>query len=317
MWAVDDDEAASHEMSRLHEQLLERLTEAIPIGLFQFDHAGRITFVNDRLQSWLGGAPPATLADVATSLTDRDRAVFTAHIASVLAGSALDDEEVHIAADGRVCTLSLRSLCDPDGRVNGGVGCLSDVTERVRLRGELELRATTDQLTGAANRAASFAALQDWLDADLAVTVAFVDLDDFKSINDHHGHAAGDDALVALAARLRAVCREDDLVGRLGGDEFVVVSRGTADALAERIAEALAEPIEVVGGRVQLRASIGLATGTRRSDTADTLLDRADAAMYADKGTRSADTAPIAGRTSPARQARSDAHHDGRADIAG
>ncbi|MDY7102265.1 MAG: diguanylate cyclase [Actinomycetota bacterium] len=303
LWPIDEDEAASHELVQFHDQLLRRLTDAIPVGLFQFDHLGRIVFVNDRLQAWLREPAPTTLADIGAELAGADRVVFVSHAASVLDGDALDDEEVRLLARKRVCTLAMRPLTDSTGRVSGGVGCLSDVTERVRLRDELERRATTDALTGTSNRAACFAALQRWLDDGHHVTVAFVDLDDFKSVNDRHGHAAGDDALVALAARLRGVCRDDDLVGRLGGDEFVVASRRAGDdrggrttdgtgggatrpgaaGLATRITEALVEPVAVAGVRLHLGASVGIADGDGRTDTADTLIDRADSSMYSRK----------------------------------
>jgi diguanylate cyclase (GGDEF)-like protein len=133
-----------------------------------------------------------------------------------------------------------------------------------------------DALTGLLNRAGFFEVVDDVLaaaraDAGVTVTVAYVDLDGFKAVNDLLGHAEGDRLLVDVAARLRSAVRADDLVARIGGDEFVVVARtdgpDAAAALRDRIHAAIGE------------ASIGVALDDGAA-TADALLERADAAMY-------------------------------------
>jgi diguanylate cyclase (GGDEF)-like protein len=169
--------------------------------------------------------------------------------------------------------------------------------ERRRLEAELgDERARLahhtfhDALTDLPNRRLFFDRLSHALDLvarhGTGVALLYVDVDDFKAINDRHGHLAGDEMLVAIARRLGTCVRATDTVARLGGDEFVVLSEQLADpardavSLAERIRAALAEPLGVVG--LQVCASIGIAVTTSGAD-ADTLLRRADDAMYVAK----------------------------------
>jgi diguanylate cyclase (GGDEF)-like protein/PAS domain S-box-containing protein len=116
--------------------------------------------------------------------------------------------------------------------------------------------------------------------------VLYVDLDDFKSINDQRGHRFGDQVLVAVAGRLAGVTRDDDLVARVGGDEFVVLLRVAAEAdvrqAQARIRRSLAQPIRVEGEQVRISASVGYAL-PRHDDSTQQVLDRADEAMYRDK----------------------------------
>jgi diguanylate cyclase (GGDEF)-like protein/PAS domain S-box-containing protein len=160
-------------------------------------------------------------------------------------------------------------------------------TALVRLRSEERMRheALHDPLTGLANRTL----LRDRLDHALARSaregtptgVLFVDLDEFKDVNDRFGHAAGDTVLAEVGQRLRAAVRPVDTVARLGGDEFVVVCEAvdeeTALALGHRLDAAIRRPLEVSGADQHLTASIGIALG---SDDADSILAAADAALY-------------------------------------
>ncbi len=151
--------------------------------------------------------------------------------------------------------------------------------------------ATHDPLTGLANRGQ----LLDRLDQALLrrpclagqVGVLFVDLDDFKQVNDRHGHHAGDAVLRTVGERLRAVARASDSVGRLGGDEFVVLCdwAGSLEEvlrLADRVQQALAAPVRLGEVDMELRASIGVRLAVP-GETAERVLRDADAAMYAAK----------------------------------
>ncbi|MGN6577926.1 MAG: GGDEF domain-containing protein, partial [Nocardioides sp.] len=114
-----------------------------------------------------------------------------------------------------------------------------------------------------------------------------VDLDDFKVVNDRHGHVVGDQVLRAVAGAVRSVARAEDVVARLGGDEFVVLARGTDEATGRRLAKRVAAAIEELevagpGGVVRLGASVGVRTTGDGVDLAD-LLQAADAAMYDSK----------------------------------
>jgi diguanylate cyclase (GGDEF)-like protein len=161
--------------------------------------------------------------------------------------------------------------------------------------GRLREQAYTDALTGLPNRKAFTERLHEKLSSttDARLGVLFVDLDDFKLVNDSLGHAAGDELLRVVAARLRSATRGCDIVARLGGDEFAVALDCSDDtgvaaavAVAERTLAALQEPVSIEGTTVNVSASIGVAMSSAEpdADAADALLRNADFSMYLAKG---------------------------------
>jgi len=155
------------------------------------------------------------------------------------------------------------------------------------LQEQLQHQAYHDSLTSLANRTLFTDKVREALQhrrGELAVL--FIDLDDFKTVNDSLGHAAGDQLLVSAAARLRACLRPEDMIGRLGGDEFaVLVEDGpeveeTATAVARRILDAFVMPIPVGSESVSVYVSIGIVTSQGRDTSADELIRDADVAMY-------------------------------------
>jgi diguanylate cyclase (GGDEF)-like protein/PAS domain S-box-containing protein len=167
-----------------------------------------------------------------------------------------------------------------------------DITERKALEEQLTHRAFHDPLTGLANRAL----FADRVGHALGrrgrgrdpIAVLFLDLDDFKNVNDSLGHGVGDDLLTAVANRLFNCVGPGDTVARLGGDEFAVLVEQMTDAfegarVAERIIEALATPFEISGKQVFIRASIGISTSPPASDSVHELMRTADVAMYTAK----------------------------------
>ena len=163
------------------------------------------------------------------------------------------------------------------------------LSERQVLEDQLRHRAFHDALTGLANRAL-FAnrvehALVSTARRDGAMAVLFLDIDDFKTVNDTLGHAEGDVLLGLVADRLRHCLRAGDTAARLGGDEFAVLLEALGDeteaiGIAERILAAMRQPFLLQGREVGLGASIGIASGRQTPDGADTLLRDADVAMY-------------------------------------
>ncbi len=167
---------------------------------------------------------------------------------------------------------------------------LSELTE---LKEELRHKASHDGLTGLANRHLFSERLDRAMRASASrrdsVAVMFVDLDDFKGINDRLGHAAGDEVLIAAAQRLQSCCRPKDLVGRLGGDEFAILLDGLEDdaaaqRVAERVIEVMAQPLIIKGQEVGTHASVGVAFA-RPGHTPEDLIHHADEAMYTAKRT--------------------------------
>ena len=176
-----------------------------------------------------------------------------------------------------------------DESVCGVVLTTRDVTHRVALEEQLVHRAFHDELTGLANRALFTNRVEQALlratRAAQRTAVLFLDLDDFKEINDSLGHAAGDSLLMQGADRLRACLRAGDTAARLGGDEFAVLLEGCQDSgeeamqVAERIANAFARPFELDEREAFSTASIGIAISSG-SEAGDDLLRNADLAMY-------------------------------------
>jgi diguanylate cyclase (GGDEF)-like protein/PAS domain S-box-containing protein len=196
-----------------------------------------------------------------------------------------------VRPDGEVRIVRLigTALLDPSGMPHRMVGTCQDITDQKELELEIHHKAFHDPLTGLANRALFLDRLALALkrrEPGEQVGVIFVDLDDFKSINDSMGHAAGDEMLVGIAQLLQSVVRPSDTIARFGGDEFaILIEKGrntSATHLAERFKLALSEPLEMASGELMVTASMGIAIATETS-TPDELMRDADIAMYAVK----------------------------------
>jgi diguanylate cyclase (GGDEF)-like protein len=240
----------------------------------------------DPLCAVVPGTDDEAEAFVATPLIAHDRVVGSLNVYRTGAGGAFSDEEVELVE--RFATMAALAY--------------DSARQRDRLREEVR----TDSLTGLLNHRGS----QERLRAALAgagegpVSVVVLDLDHFKRINDTHGHAEGDRALAAAAARLRGVVRDSDAVGRLGGEQFVLVLPGVEAGVAREAAERarLAVSDVQIGGR-SLACSAGLACYPHDACDAADLLACADAALYAAKDTGRGRTlryrADLARRPSP------------------
>src|SRR5581483_2761380 len=279
---------------RVEEQFRD-LLETAPDGIVIVDGDGRIVLVNRQTEKLFGWSREELVGQpVEKLLPERFR---SRHVLNRQAYSASDLELRPMGAgldlyarraDGREfpVEISLSPL-----RTEQGVwvsAAVRDVSERKLAQLQLAHQAVHDALTGLPNRVL----VAERLDQALArsartgceVAVLFIDLDRFKLINDSRGHAAGDELLVAVADRLRRVVRASDVVARFGGDEFVVVCEDQtagfeASLVADRIIEALHEPVVIDGQEIFLSASIGIAVADG-SGGSDSLLRDADAAMY-------------------------------------
>jgi diguanylate cyclase (GGDEF)-like protein/PAS domain S-box-containing protein len=280
-------EMAQIEALQERERLLARLAEALPIGICQLRATREVVYCNEPLIELLG--PIEHIDTMFRRVARRDRRALELALDHAFAGGSGSVEVGVITdVDERRCELTFRAMVNDDGTIDGVIVCAADVTDRSRLRAELEHRASHDALTGCLNRAATAAEVERMLCEGRHVAIVFIDLDDFKAINDDIGHAAGDELLRVAAGRLRSVARSDDVLGRLGGDEFVVVCGSTysqldPDALAERFASGVNGDVVFAGQRVTLRASVGAALSVTGESDVEGLFHRADVAMYAAK----------------------------------
>ena len=305
---------AAQEALQEREELLRRLTDAMPVGLLQLDTDRNVVYNNARLLEILHGSSkpdhlspgprsaeygeqPKTssvTADVLLStLVDEGMEAFETALERVLHEGVDQDVEVDIVLRSgmwRRALMSIRALLRQGGEVGGAITCVLDITDSARARQELERRATFDALTGCHNRSSILGILQRELEQDepRMTGVVYVDLDEFKPVNDTLGHAAGDELLALVAERLKIASRTEDDVGRLGGDEFIVLLRDIPDPevamqVAHRVSTSLGGKFELSAGTIELRASVGVTCRDCEGITADELVKRADEAMYQSK----------------------------------
>jgi diguanylate cyclase (GGDEF)-like protein/PAS domain S-box-containing protein len=289
------DEVMALDALRANERVLRRLTEALPVGVLYVNADGTVDYGNERLATIVGNSSASTVEEQFATAIGANYASLMNALSTVLRRGRDQDVSASFAPKLGTevrCEVSLRALANDVGEVVGAIVCVADVTEHLRMREELEERALYDLLTGCLNHAAVMAELEDRLAADSSdgLTVAlFIDLDDFKGINDRYGHAAGDHVLRYIGDGLRAVAQSEDLVGRLGGDEFLVVLRSADDqralaGIANRVTEALRHDIPWKGHWISPGASVGLSYARPASGvSADRLVNAADEAMYTSK----------------------------------
>lgn len=183
-----------------------------------------------------------------------------------------------------------RAVRDLEGRVTSIAGFLMDITDRRRQEQQAIHRSLHDELTGLANRGLFIDRVERALsipdrDGGAFLSVLFVDLDHFKTVNDLYGHAAGDRVLIEVGRRLESVLRPGDTVARLGGDEFGILLVNVHGAelsvhVAERILQLVSQPVAVGRNEMVVNASIGIATSENGYEDAASIIDDADLAMY-------------------------------------
>ncbi len=290
--------------------VLRRIAGTAAIHLYELRYAEDgsyecTAFIGEGLASLLGSLPEGVDEEAAweEAVHPDDRAAYAAFTEACRNGEASEIEFRLVGFDG--VTRWVWERARP--RVENGVvwvdGVVADVTERRRAadelseaRARLEHLAYHDSLTGLPNRAAFReqleAAITDAGRAGRCLAVLFIDLDDFKLVNDGFGHAVGDELLVHCAERLRAACRSRDLVARQGGDEFLILvrdsvggedARRAAEAVAVSVRETLGRDFRVGGVSAYITPSIGVSLFPEDGTTADELLKKADIALYAAK----------------------------------
>jgi diguanylate cyclase (GGDEF)-like protein/PAS domain S-box-containing protein len=308
IWSDISERKIMENKLRESERKLSEILENVDANIYLKDIAGRYLFANRRACNLFGtsmqeivGKSDDSFFDAGTArqLHDNDRRVLD-H------GERLSAEEVHRnLRDGSTSVyLSVKlPLRNESGEIYALCGISTDITARKQMEEQVRQLAFYDALTGLPNRRL----LNDRLSQAMAsckrtglyAAAMFVDLDNFKSLNDRHGHAAGDVLLIEAALRLRNCVRQVDTVARFGGDEFVVVilglhadkteSAAQASAIAEKIRRALAAPYVIETGpdgapattiEHQCTASIGVVLFSNQASDEDDILRWADTAMY-------------------------------------
>ena len=285
---------------RSSRQSLQRIFETAADAFMVLDAHGKINFANATAERTFAleraSIEERTIFDPRWNLVDLDGEPFAKgkHPFQIVrtSGEPLHEFEFRFdRADGRTIIASLNAapLLDNRGLFSGVVASVADITERRALEDRLKHQAFHDPLTHLANRVLVRYrlehALQRRAQTEDHVAIIFIDLDNFKYINDSLGHSAGDELLVALAARLRASLRAGDTPARFGGDEFVILLEDVdtpryAISVAERVLESMREPFWIDGHEVFATPSIGIAFSGEGNGSADELLRHADSAMY-------------------------------------
>ena len=285
---------AAESALRDREARLHLVMHQIPAVLWATDRHGRFTSALGAGLNALGIEASQLIGAHASEQfgASGDTDSETSAISMALRG---DSATFELAWIGRSFACSVEPLRVAGGAIEGTLGLAVDITERKVLETQLTYRAFHDPLTGLANRALFRDRVMHALSRvgrGKHVAILFLDLDDFKTVNDSLGHTEGDRLLSAVSSRLVGAVRSHDTVARFGGDEFAIlledlVSREEALDVVARVEDSLCAPISLRGREVNVTASIGLAHAAP-GDAADDILRNADVAMYSAKETGSA-----------------------------
>lgn len=280
------------------EQLFTAAFRGAPVGMGLLSREARWLKVNPSLCNMLGHTEMSLLlADLKTFLHPEDSQAAMEQFSNVLSGhthaSQSETRFVHRSGNVLWVVWTLTLVTQPETEAQYVVCHLLDMTARKKTEEELRYSAHYDALTGLLNRAAFRSEVHRALSKsrrhpEEQYAILFIDLDDFKSVNDRFGHSAGDLVLTEAARRLEGAVRPGDIAGRMGGDEFVLLlyhvhSESDAVAVAQRVVELFRRPFEIVRDYVVLSPSIGIALSSSAPESADDLLRKADAAMYSAK----------------------------------
>ncbi|WP_254920302.1 putative bifunctional diguanylate cyclase/phosphodiesterase [Blastococcus mobilis] len=293
MWTVrllstaNEQERALRATADAHERRFSALTERSPVPTLLSEQGMRLAHVNDAFCSLVGRRAEQLLGTGwIDTIHEDDLDGVIERVAAALEGDEVEIQARLVRDDGTVRTTVIRfaHLFSP-GVGAGFVGTIEDITDRLAFEARLAHQANHDPLTGLPNRTllAQYVAAR-FVSGTSGLACLFLDLDNFKVVNDSLGHTAGDELLVEVADRLRATVRPGDLVARFGGDEFVVVcedvDEDAAVTLAGRVSDALAQPMRLGGVDVRPYASVGVTVQTAEHVMAEELIRDCDIAMY-------------------------------------
>ena len=277
---------------RSNELRLRSIVESAPVCIHELDRTGRFLSINAEGARIAGNMFVEEIIGQAylDYVAPWDQKRVSDLLAQARDGCDCQFEYTSIV-DGctRVLSASLVPLRDEDGQVTKLLGYSQDITEQKTSEQQLVHRAEHDDLTDLPNRGLFMDRLRSGIARakrnNKPLALLFVDLNDFKPVNDEHGHHIGDRLLRGVARRLMAAVREVDTVARIGGDEFAVILEAITDAedataVAEKIADSIGEPFSIESDTLRIGASTGIAIYPSDGDEVGSLLRHADAEMY-------------------------------------
>ena len=285
----------SEEKARAQAAWIQAIYEAAPVGLAFIDRDMRCQVRNERMAE-MTGYPDEMIIGRKLSGFRMDKLGWGATVPLVRqvldTGRPAEDVEITLRArpgypGERQFLASYHPVLDAEGRVSGVSAAWVDITERRLAEAQIVHLAQRDPLTGLVNRRVFHERLErEAARADREpFALHYIDLDQFKHVNDSLGHPVGDKLLIDAAQRLQETVRHDDLVARLGGDEFAILqvrtrNRQDSGGLAERVIRALSKPYVVDAERIDIGASVGIVLAPENGRTPDDLAKRADLALY-------------------------------------
>lgn len=267
------------------ETMMSTVLSSAPIALWAINSEGTITFMEGREFGHQTKRPlPAVGENLFDAFDEFPQIAYETRRA--LAGESFSTE---IEMGKHTFEVHFSTLSDDNDEQQGVIGVAIDISDRIEHKRELSRRAHYDQLTGLPNRTLIMTqighAFENARRHNSQVALFFLDLDNFKAINDSMGHSSGDELLRLAADRLQNAVRQNDMPARLGGDEFLVVSEDLkrpedAEVIAHKIARLFQRPFDIEGREVFATTSIGIAIHPQDGTTADQMLQSADTAMY-------------------------------------
>lgn len=295
---ITDRKAAEDRLSEEKERFRVTL-EAIRDGVITTDSDGRVTYQNPAAVSMTGWTPEAAIGQLVSdviaveNLQDRTPvetcAIYTALSQRSIVKPGADHVLIGRTGERTHIEATAAPIIDETEQLLGAVIVFHDVSQARAKVSEMMHLAQHDALTGLPNRRLLHQLVNQAITRAMRsvryVALLYVDLDQFKSVNDTLGHAAGDELLVIMANRLSETLRQSDIVSRKGGDEFIVLMDslndvGEAGQLAERLLEHCRKPAQIAGQSIVVTLSIGISLFPDDGTDFDQLVHQADAAMY-------------------------------------
>jgi len=280
---------------KVSEERYRHIFDNAPLGIFHYDSDSIIVDCNDAFAEMLG-APKDKLINFNMLEEVKERRMIKAIQDSLTIGHGYFEGNYTSFLSNKTAPIRtfLKAIKSPDQTIIGGVGIAEDFTDKRLSEQQVQYHTTYDALTGLPNRRLLLTHLRNELSRSRRhghySALLFIDLDNFKTINDSLGHSVGDELLKIVAQRITESTRQEDSVARMGGDEFIIILTELSDTIelatdkarvsAEKISLCLSAPCEIENHELHVTPSIGVSLFPKPDTKADDILKQADTAMY-------------------------------------